>query len=170
MRGSVLERSRGEERLREERLREIAARCGGEDLCTRSVGGCPVFVWLFGSSLIELRLGPDGSAAFNAVVLLGPVRSRGLEQILASTSRRMRVGVLLLDDEGDVVIRHRFDAGETAAAIEADLRELCELADVLDDPLQREFGGQLAYERFREEVLQALGRGASVAPCSAADA
>lgn len=138
------------------RLRSAAQRCAGDDLC--EIGSdTPAFLWMYGSTLLEASAQPDGSVLVRAFLVLGPCDDGHLEERVAAHSSGLQVGRLVVDEDGDVLYVHRIPAGTPRESVEAIIREVCRQADRLDDILCAALGGIRSLERFRHDVLHALG-------------
>ena len=137
-------------------LRAVARRWAGEDLCELG-GERPVFLWLYGTTMIEATLDPDGAVALRAFLVLHPAKRSEIEAQLDSFAGSLPVGTLEVDDEGDVALVHRVHPGVRLARLDEAVREMCQCADRLDDILCDRLGGIRSVDRFHHDVLVALG-------------
>lgn len=141
-----------------EQLRSAARACAGDDLCEID-GDRTLFLWLYGSTMIEASLEPDGGILLRAYLVLGPLR-RGLAPAdLALEAPRVSQGEITVDDDGDVVLVRRLPPHTGAIALLSVVQDFALLADDLDDRLHEELGGVLAVQRFHDDVLDVLRRG-----------
>lgn len=135
-------------------LRAAAERFGGEDLCEVADGRS--FLWLFGSTLIEATLEEDGTILLQAYLVIGPSRGEVWTQRLARWEQRLEFGELAIDQDGDVVLIHRLPRLLANGSLPRELGRFCRTADLLDDQLVEQLGGERSIERFLRDVVHAI--------------
>ncbi|MDH3283322.1 MAG: hypothetical protein OEQ13_01170 [Acidobacteriota bacterium] len=139
-------------------LREVAHRCGGENLYEVPHETRPGFMWLHGSTLVELQELSGGGVSFRAHLVLRPSRRSLIPAALLRRTVELTRGYLVLDEDGDVALVHLIPATLDDHRLRDVIVELCGVADRLDDQLCAELGGQRSLDRFHAEVMQALVR------------
>lgn len=138
------------------RLRPLARKWGGDDLCEIS-GERTAFLWLFGTTMIEAFVDRDGAVVLRAFLVLEPEDRMGLEARLAPFTATLPQGRLEVDADGDIELVHRVPSGATAERLDQAIGDVCHHADRLDDILRERLGGLRAVDKFQFDVLQALG-------------
>ncbi|UCF67965.1 MAG: hypothetical protein JSV80_01315 [Acidobacteriota bacterium] len=139
------------------RLRRAARRTGGEDLLELGAKH-PLFLWLYGSTLIQASVEPDGSVALNAFLVFGPKSRDVTASELAWLSIELPVGQLVRDDEGDLLLVHREAIDSPPEELESMVDQFCQHADELDDLLSERVGALRVADRIQIDVEQALRR------------
>ncbi len=141
---------------RSDLLREVAHRCGGEDLYEMPDAVRPGYMWLHGSTLVEIRELIGGGVSFRAHLVLRPRRTSLIPTALSRRAVELTRGSLVLDEDGDVALVDLIPASVEDDRLEDLILSLCGVADRLDDLLCEELGGQRSLDRFHAEIARAL--------------
>jgi hypothetical protein len=135
-------------------LCRAAHRWGGDGVCELA-GSPPALLWLYGSTMVEATEDADGTIVLRAFLVMSPSHPDPA-RVCAVYQPALPAGQLRVDDEGDIVLEHRVPAGSDEAALEAELRKVCEAADSVDDLIREEAGGILSFDLFEWDVMQAV--------------
>lgn len=141
-----------------ERLRLVAKRWGGEDLCELT-DGRPSFLWLFGSTMVEAVAEADGTVQVRAFLVIRPNPHPELPREVARVCGRVPIGRLVIDQDGDITLTHTIPPGRGVEQMDREVHQLCCWADRLDDELCRKLGGMRSWDLFQADVLNALAGG-----------
>ncbi len=121
----------------------------GDDLCElEAPDDRTILLWAYGSTFVEAEAEHDGGYRACAWLVFGTSDRQGALALAASLGRGLPFGRLVVDEDGDVSLRHRCGPEASAELLEAELRELCRQADRLDDLLCVRLGGQRSIDRL----------------------